>query len=281
MVYLPMPLLPQEYEIRAINLPAGYAIKSLRFGGVDLMTSRLRLSSADAPLASASSARTLPSLYSLRTALIDTGDGTVPLASGSVSPVTLTAVLSASTLPALPGARVSGRIPDTRPRAIAVSNISGTLFADGTFEVTAVPPGRHLFIASGDSTMSSFGAWFVVGARDITGLAPETVMVTPRDTATADSTDSLPEGVMLPLPSLRGTLISLTTGENLRGSVTIVGRDLQVTFGAGADGRFEIPKLLPGTYNLQATVFDYFTVNETITIGTSDTTVELRARRAY
>ena len=67
----------------------------------------------------------------------------------------------------------------------------------------------------------------------------------------------------------------------MRGVLSIIGDSAQAAYPVGNDGNFEVPKLLPGSYNLQVSIFDHYTLNQTVVIGETNTTVELRIRRAY
>jgi len=278
-VSLPVPSVAKEsieYEVRALNLPVGYSVKSMRLGSVDLTKDRLRVTSADMPFPATGPASTL------RMVNIDNGASAMTVAPGAQSTKPIEVVLAKSPVAVPPGARVSGRLPDTQVRAVSISGIAGTLYADGRFEFAGIQPGKHTFIAVGDGvTAVPYGASFKVGDGGLADLLPEVVTLAPRESTEPMTVIGLQDGGVLPLSSLQGTLVSETTGQPLRGSLSIVGLEAQVTYGVGPDGKFGIPKLLPGRYNLQATIFDYFTVNESLTVGDGSTTIELRARRAY
>jgi hypothetical protein len=102
----------------------------------------------------------------------------------------------------------------------------------------------------------------------------------PRELASPSPTRHAP-GTRVPLAALKGRLVSATKRQPVRGTGSIVGWTTQVSYPVDPDGRFEIPKLLPGSYNLTASIFDYYTVSETVVIGEEDATVELRARPVY
>ena len=133
---------------------------------------------------------------------------------------------------------------------------------------------------SGDGQLSLFGAVVVVGDRDLDGVQLDRVLLIPLE-APAVQADPHSPGAVVPLGGLRGRIVSAATGEPMRGVVTIIGDSAQAPYVVGNDGSFEIPKLLPGSYNLQVSIFDHYTLNQTVVVGETDTTVELRVRRAY
>ena len=63
------------------------------------------------------------------------------------------------------------------------------------------------------------------------------------------------------------------------GSVTILGRT-RTTISIDQDGKFFIPHLLPGSYDLRVEVFEHFTRYETIVIDDQDIHVDLAVRSA-
>ena len=250
-IELPFPVVPRDYRVSLEDLPAGYALKSITYDSADLTKNPLRRTAAGLPLAAAAKAAS-----------------------------ELSIVLVFTSVPQPPaGVRITGRTRDGGARSIYAAGKPGTVYSDGTFEFRGVMPGRYVVTADNPQSSSSLGASLVVGTRDIDGVVLEPVPVLPRETRQPDG-GSAP-GPVIPLAGLRGRLVSETTQQPLRGLLSLMGASTQIAYAIGADGRFEIPSLLPGSYVLQVSVFDYFTLTETIVVGEVDLNVQLRARRVY
>jgi hypothetical protein len=278
-IVLPFPFVPGHYHATVQNLPAGVTLKAIKYGSMDLMTHELTLSAADLPLSAGilALANTPPA--------VPTAAGIAPIPAATAISARSTQELSiilgsgSSRPPRQNGVRVSGRLPDSGLRTIYVSDIPGIVYSDGTFEVEGVPPGKHLVVSSFNDR-SPLGAIVIVGNRDLENLQLDPVLLLPREIPPSKA-ETRPPGTVIPLAGLRGQIVSDATGQPMRGVLNVIGDSLQVAFAVGNDGRFEIPKLLPGTYNLQVSIFDHFTLNQTVIIGEADSTVELRVRRAY
>lgn len=257
---LPFPIVPVEYRVHVENLPAGYILKTMTFGSRNLMTSTLKLSAADLPLASTNAA-----VPAARTA----SDLSITL--GYIAPP-----------PPPEGVRVTGGAPNLGARSIYLSGKPGIVYSDGTFEFRGVPPGKHLLTTMDNPQPSGpLGAALVVGDRAVENVELQPVPVLPQDLPPASFADERHAAGTVPLAGLRGQLLSEATQQPLRGVLNVMGASGQVAYPIGADGRFEIPRLLPGSYILQVSVFDYFTLNQTVQIEDKDLTVELRAKRVY
>jgi hypothetical protein len=167
-------------------------------------------------------------------------------------------------------------------RSVWLSDRPGFLYADGTFELRGVAPGAHIILASNENlaAMQPSGASIIVGDSNIDGLQLDALSLLPREFATARPA-SHPAGTKIPLATLKGRLLSARTQQPVRGLVNIFGRTTQVAYALDPDGRFEIPRLLPGSYTLTASIVDYYTVDETVVVGEEDAIVELRARPAF
>jgi hypothetical protein len=46
----------------------------------------------------------------------------------------------------------------------------------------------------------------------------------------------------------------------------------------GEDGRFDIPNVLPGSYQIQFDVFNRYTLRQTVTVGEGDTAIRFEAQ---
>jgi len=66
------------------------------------------------------------------------------------------------------------------------------------------------------------------------------------------------------------------TGQPLNAGRVRVNNDASLTFSLGGDGEFEIPRLLPGNYNLEITAYGVGTVDRTIVLETSDAFIDVR-----
>jgi hypothetical protein len=277
-ITVPFPSAAANYEVRVLNVPEGYAVKSMTYGSANLLTGPLQLSVARIPPAN-NQPTVRQNIY-------------IVAAPSAISPTSLSITLTPTPIPTSAGVRVSGQAgPDAR--SIWLGEVPGFLYADGTFELRGVSPGHHFVLAP------NAGASIVVGDRDIDGVQLDPLPLLPREFVPPTPSRHAP-GTQVPLASLKGRVISSTTQQPVRGMVSIGGRviydaalqpgngmvsivgwNTQVGFPLNADGRFEIPKLLPGRYNLTASIFDYYTVNETVVIGEEDSTVEFRARPAF
>jgi Carboxypeptidase regulatory-like domain len=260
-VELPFPVIPTEYRVVIESLPAGYALKSMTYGSTDLRTRTLRLSAADLPLPGAVSPASPISARTPAELAITLASGSPPL-SGS-------------------GVRVAGRARNAGVRSIYISDIPGTVYSDGTFEFRGVPPGQHIVMAGDPRASSPMVASVIMGDRDLEGVELEPVDVLPREFPAVALSENHPPGTVIPLAGLRGRVLSETTQQPIRGVLTVMGMYAKIAYPIDTDGRFEVPKLLPGSYFLQVSVFDYFTVNETVVVGEKDVSVDLRAKRAY
>ena len=77
----------------------------------------------------------------------------------------------------------------------------------------------------------------------------------------------------VPLAMIRGRVLDAVTKDPLNAGRVIVNRDYSLTFPLDDDGRFEIQKLLPGSYSLEIVAYGVGT--ETRAIELDDKGVEL------
>ncbi len=266
-ITLPFPVTPADYEVRVRNVPEGYRLKSLTYGTTNLLAGPLQLSAAAIPLNSGP----VPA------------SNTPQSAGGPSTASSSTVFILLTRLPTTPtaGVRIAGQ---TAPgaRSIWLGDTPGFLFADGSFELRGVPPGPHVILASNENgtAMQPSGASVMVGDQDMEGIQLDPIPLLPKEVSPAPPASHAP-GTRIPLATLKGRLVSAVTQQPVRGTVNIVGSTTMVAYPVDQEGRFEVPKLLPGSYNLTASIFDYYTVNETVVIGEEDSTVELRARPAF
>jgi hypothetical protein len=218
--------------------------------------------------------------------------GTNPLIMVSVARPSQTAasLLSITLAPVPPkptsGARVSGRMSVRGNRTVYISGIPGTVYSDGTFEVYGVPPGRHSIVTRDNPTGSSpLGASIVVEAGNLEGIElGETAMLPIRawDPSPPRPAGNRPAG-KVPLARLTGILIEeLSKKPIAEGTVHVKTNGYaSKSFPIDAEGRFELPPLLPGTYDLEVEIFGHSKAQQTIEIDDKDIKVEVFSRKLY
>jgi hypothetical protein len=284
-VSLPIPsaVVGTEYKVSVDNLPEGYVLKSITYGSTDLLMDTLKLTAANFLQLSSNTQRTIAYLTTTNgTPLIVNSTGITSALSGISNYaiyVTLETVLTSTPPP--PGVRVTGHAPVSGSWSVYRGNIPGSFYADGTFELQGVPPGRHIILLQDDSPAPHFYAAVAnVGDRDLdgvtldsTGMLPTNMLLQPSATAPGNS-----PGSSQPLAGLIGRVIEEEGRTPVaRGIVTVLGRTM-ATISLGSDGTFVIPHLLPGSYDLRVEVFEHFTLYQTVIIGEQDAHVDLPVR---
>lgn len=244
-----------EYRVTIQNLPVGYALKSLTYGTTDLMTGTMKMTAANF-LQLAPGNNNMAVVVTL---------GTVPASAPSS------------------GVRITGRAPVTGSWTVYREDIPGTFFADGSFEFSGVPAGRHIIVMQDAGTAPRFYAALVnVGDHDVDGVTLDSTAILPINAAASTATESVTpinsKGDPVRLPGLTGRVIEEEGGTPLnRGSVTILGKTMS-TFPIDAEGRFTIPHLLPGSYDLRVEAYEHFTLNQTVIIGDQDVGMDFTIR---
>jgi Carboxypeptidase regulatory-like domain len=236
---------PTEYRVSVENLPAGYVVKSIVHGAVDITAGNLTLS---------------------------------PLVGDSVT-VTLAAPPQAGTTRT--GVRVTGlgRPNDTHP--VYISGKQGTVFSDGTFEFTDVPPGRHT-IATIDYPGRALGGTIIVGDRNLENVSLDDVPALPTDIQTPTlpgPADGIAPGTKLPLASIRGRFIEEATQQPPPSGQVFISSRYGPSYPLDVDGKFEIHNLLPGVYKVEIQVAGHSGIIREVRLGTSDVTLEVTSRR--
>jgi len=85
-----------------------------------------------------------------------------------------------------------------------------------------------------------------------------------------------------PLASVRGSLRETTTQKPIVDcEIKVTGYAKTESFVIDSDGRFQIPRLFPGTYTIDLEAFGHERVSQTITVGTENITLDLTTRRLY
>jgi hypothetical protein len=206
------------------------------------------------------------------------------------SPQTAPSVLYITLAPvpvkATGGVRVSGRMGAGGNRTVYVSGIPGTVYSDGTFEVYGVPPGRHSIVTQGAfAGMNMLAASVVVENRNLDDIVlAETAMLPFRawEASPPRPAGGHPGG-NVPLARLTGILVEEVSKNPIReGTVNIKANGFySSSFPVDAEGRFQLPPLLPGAYELEVQVFGHSNINQSIEIDDKDMKLELISRKLY
>lgn len=253
------PVGSSEFQVTVTGLPDGYIVKSLMYGKTDAQVNSIQLSAASA-------------------------GARVPIAPPSTLQVTLAVVPLAK--PATSGVRVTGKTGDPGVRLIYMSGGTSVLYSDGSFEFRGVPAGRQtiLLLDSGASAGGlkgrlalTAGRTIAVGDRDIENVTLEPIAVEPPEIEAllmpGPATTHAP-GPM-PLPTIRGRVVEEGGKQPLAGGTVTVNGQSRWMYRVDADGRFEIPKLFPGTYKLEIGNFGFGTIRETVVVEEDDVTLDL------
>jgi hypothetical protein len=236
---------PTEYIATVENLPDGYAVQSMTFGSDELSHGLLR---------------------------VDPNNFQSPLV------VTLRSVRVSTSA----GVRVSGRAGTSTVKSMYLSGMPGVLYTDGTFEFTGVAPGVYV-LTTPDNREHPRGGLIVVGARDLEGVALEDASMLPSDMAPPEQLRATPEARepgRIPLPTLHGRVVELATKQPIPEGLVILKGASRAEFPL-TDGRFEIPRLVPGAYLIEIQVFGHANVRQDVVIGDTDLSLNLTAERLY
>ncbi|HLQ77507.1 MAG TPA: hypothetical protein VK210_09135, partial [Terriglobia bacterium] len=177
------------------------------------------------------------------------------------------------------GVHVSGRIRGDAKRSIYISGNPGTIYSDGTFEFIGVPPGRHTIVTldnpGADRTQ---GAAVVVGDRDLINIELDDISIAPQNsdqpTLPTPAKDRLP-GSRSATASIRGRVLDADTHEPFTAGKVVINGNYSLTFPLKDDGSFDIPRLLPGKYVVDAVVYGIGIVGRTVVLDEQDQTIEL------
>jgi hypothetical protein len=291
---VPSAVVGAEYLITVDNLPDGYVLKSLTYGSTDLMTDTLKLTAANfLQLAPASTVNGFAVTVNggTYTVSFQTTGGTitsVPISAPPLSGVASNAInVTLGTVPSTPrpspGVRITGRAPVNGAWSIYRGDMPGTFFADGTFELQGVPPGRHIILlqdnTSSPQTPHFYAALANVGDRNLDGVALDSTNILPTRSLDQPTTAGVPiSSGAQPLAGFFGRVVEEEDGRPIsQGSVTVLGRT-RTTIPIGRDGRFDLPHLLPGSYDFRVEVYEHFIRYETVVIDDRDIHVDLAVR---
>jgi len=236
-----------EYRVTMEDLPETYTLKSLAIGSTDLSVDSMQL---------------------------------VPRASSGATVMQSIVVTLAGPASAPPaGVRVSGRIQGDSKRSVYLSGNSGTFYADGTFEFVGVLPGRHTIVSvDSQSAARSLGATLTVGDRDLPDLELDVISTAPahydQPAKPLPSDGRLPGTRGIPV-SIRGRVSDSGTSEPFNAGKVIINGNYSMPFQLNDEGRFEIPKLLPGNYEVEVFVYGIGMVNLAVALDDQDVSLEL------
>jgi hypothetical protein len=251
---LPLPSHTDEYQVHIDVLPDSYRIQSLRYGSDDLTKTNLKL-----------------------TASANAICGEPPKVDTQTLSVTLAVAPPDG---AKAGVMVSGFAAAGEERYVYLSGTPGTFFTDGTFEFRNVLPGRYTLLSL-DTSMPPrpLGATIIVGDRDfplidLNKMPLAFVPNIPSPEGPRPAGGQLP-GTIASVGVLHGQLISAKSKQPVHGVVSVNGVPIVST---GEDGRFDIPNVLPGSYQIQFDVFNHYTLRQTVTVGEGDTAIRFEAQ---
>lgn len=259
-----------EYRVSMRNLPEGYAVKA--FAG-DMAGTNYNSSHPENAMRRASAALDP----------LSAGSAIIFLSNRSSGPLTVTIGMAGELASNPGGVRVTGmdRPGDRHP--VYLSGTAGTVFSDGTFEFRNVPPGRHT-IASIDLPGRARGTTLVVGDQDLDNVTLTDVTTLPADIQTPTGPGSAanrPAGSTFAPVTLRVRVIDEKSKQPPPDGQVFINDRNGPSYSLDRDGRFAIQNLLPGTYSVEVLMFGYTTVNQEITVGVEDRSLELTSRKLY
>jgi hypothetical protein len=277
-----LPIATGEYEVAIDNLPNDVTLNDLRFGSTNLRTARLDVTLADLPDPDKGEQITLTDTQTgiviqrrIQGPITSSPSGASYGSITSKSELTLSISAGAASAPpaaGVSGVKVSGKVFPGQEEAY-ISGKPGRLYADGTFEFRNVTPGRHIVFTLGRSpTSRQLSAIITVGSVDVENLQLQDTISLPLDVMSPSLNQAglQVEGATSTMHTLKGHVVSEATRLPVAGIVTMHGFNRSITYSLPADGEFEIPDLLPGSYGLKIETFDRATLTRTIVVGDKD-----------
>jgi len=153
------------------------------------------------------------------------------------------------------------------------------VYADGTFEFLEVAPGRHAIVTLDNPGRDrALAASLVVGDRDIPNVELEETPIAPLvsgEPQTPAPAGNRPPNTRIPLAAIRGRVVDSMTGRPMDAGRVIVNSDYANSFSLDDNGRFEVPRLLPGKYVLDVVAFGIGTLTRTVSLDDADTQLDL------
>ena len=266
---IPNPMPGFEYRVALENLPEGYVVKSMVHDGVDLQKEALKLTAKHfAPTDVSVIGAMAPGAYS---SVLRSNAG-VPM-----TPLEITLAAAPPTGRANTGVRVTGRASAAGTWYLELSGAPGVLFADGSFEFRGVTPGRHIVLLQDRpaNPTRTLAASIVVGTADLGDVLVDETRILPVEIRFPAST---PAPGSIPLPWIFGKVVDDTSKEPVfGGSVTLTGRT-KATFPIDSLGEFQIPRLLPGSYDISIEGFQHTAIRQTVVVGDDEVRLNVTAR---
>ena len=171
-----------------------------------------------------------------------------------------------------------------------MSGVAGILYSDGSFEFRGVPAGSQTILLLNSNSSAGVpkgrlvlvaGRRIAVGGRDIDNVDLEPIALEPPDIESllmpGPATTHAPGPI--PLATIRGQLTEESSRQALGGGTVTINGQSHEMYHIDADGRFEIPKLFPGTYKLEIGNFGYGTIRETVVVEEDDVHLDLTTIR--
>jgi hypothetical protein len=122
-------------------------------------------------------------------------------------------------------------------------------------------------------------ASIVVGEQDYANLELEETSVVPLATggpSAAKPAGDLKPNTRLPLAAIRGRVLDGGTGQPLDAGKVVVNKDHSFAISLGPQGRFDVPRLLPGNYVLEVVAYGVGVVSQSVVLDTADAELEVR-----
>jgi hypothetical protein len=279
-----LPIAAGEYQVSIENLPDDFTLNALTFGTTNLLTDKLKVTINDLPVPEKGEQVTLTNTQTgivvqrrIQAQSSYTQSGPVYGSITSRSELILSVSPKAAAAVAASGVQVRGKVYPGQEEAY-ISGKPGRLYADGSFEFRDVPSGRHIvFMLGGSSTSRQLSAIVTVGTVDVEDLQLQDTITLPLDVMTpaVDQAVSQTEASVPTMHSMKGHVVAESTRMPVAGIVTVRGFNRSITYSLPADGEFEIPDLLPGSYGLKIETFDRATLTRTIVVGEKDVDLNL------
>ena len=274
-----LPTAVGEYQVRIENLPPDMELRGLSFGGTNLLTGKLKVTLADLPDPEKGEQVSLTGTQTgivvqrrIQTPSTNFQAGAAYGNMTSKSALTLTLVKKNTAEIPPSGVTVSGKVFSGQEEAY-ISGKPGRLFADGSFEFRDVSPGPHIvFTLGASSTSRQLSAVVNVGTVNVENLQLMDTILLPLDVMSpaVNAKGLRVEGAVPATHMVTGHVVAEATHLPVAGIVTVKGFNRSITYSLPADGEFEIPDLLPGSYGLKIETFDRGTLTRNIVIADSD-----------
>ena len=267
---VPTSLPGYEYRVTIENLPSGYVVKSMTQDRVNLLNDTLKITAKNFVVAE------IPVYGPALPGAIQDKVRMAYGAGGPMIPLEITLVGAASSVAA--GVRVRGKVPSGGNWELTLQGSSTVLFADGSFECRGVAAGRHVILLQDKLVVPArmLAASIVVGDKDLNDISVDAIDVVPNELQFPAKTP--PAGTVVLLASIRGRVLDDSSKVPvLGGSVTLTGKT-RATYPIDSEGLFQIPRLLPGTYELTVEGARHAAVRQNVVVGDDDVNLNVSVR---